>query len=151
MYHPTTNLYLLLGGRTRRLGMETRSRRSFPDAQKSYASVCYGGQRCSTMFHGRSHSRFVGLPCYHAFVLIERSSFRFARIPVAVKSWVTRYRHDHMLDIIWRVRVDFITRIYVLLNLSHSIGGYFSSRVYASLGGTNRRKNAFLTATVLPT
>ncbi|KAF8893778.1 hypothetical protein BD779DRAFT_1435639 [Infundibulicybe gibba] len=31
------------------------------------------------------------------------------------------------------------------------IGGYFSSRVYASLGGTNRRKNAFLTATVLPT
>ncbi|CAK5281733.1 unnamed protein product [Mycena citricolor] len=32
-----------------------------------------------------------------------------------------------------------------------SIGGYFSSRVYASLGGTNRRKNAFATATVLPT
>ncbi|KAF8200786.1 hypothetical protein BJ912DRAFT_1038517 [Pholiota molesta] len=32
-----------------------------------------------------------------------------------------------------------------------SISGYFSSRVYASLGGGNRRKNAFLTATVLPT
>ncbi|KIM40104.1 hypothetical protein M413DRAFT_28631 [Hebeloma cylindrosporum] len=32
-----------------------------------------------------------------------------------------------------------------------SIGGYSSSRVYASLGGTNRRKNAFLTATALPT
>ncbi|KAI0256246.1 Nonaspanin TM9SF [Lactifluus subvellereus] len=32
-----------------------------------------------------------------------------------------------------------------------SIGGYISSRVYASLGGTDRRKNAFLTATALPT
>ncbi|KAF8973240.1 Nonaspanin [Flammula alnicola] len=31
-----------------------------------------------------------------------------------------------------------------------SIGGYFSSRVYASLGGSNRRKNAFVTATALP-
>lgn len=32
-----------------------------------------------------------------------------------------------------------------------SIGGYISSRIYASLGGTDRRKNAFVTATVLPT
>ncbi|TFL04414.1 hypothetical protein BDV98DRAFT_562209 [Pterulicium gracile] len=32
-----------------------------------------------------------------------------------------------------------------------SVSGYVSSRVYASLGGTQRRKNAFLTATVLPT
>ncbi|KAJ7579168.1 endosomal P24A protein [Mycena floridula] len=31
------------------------------------------------------------------------------------------------------------------------IGGYVSSRVYSSLGGTNKRKNAFLTATILPT
>ncbi|KAF5321341.1 hypothetical protein D9619_001767 [Psilocybe cf. subviscida] len=31
------------------------------------------------------------------------------------------------------------------------IGGYVSSRVYASLGGQNRRKNAFVTATGLPT
>ncbi|KAG7449497.1 uncharacterized protein BT62DRAFT_985108 [Guyanagaster necrorhizus] len=31
------------------------------------------------------------------------------------------------------------------------IGGYVSSRVYASLGGINKRKNAFMTATVLPT
>jgi transmembrane 9 superfamily protein 2/4 len=32
-----------------------------------------------------------------------------------------------------------------------SIGGYISSRVYVSLGGTERGKNAFITATVLPT
>ncbi|EIN11685.1 endosomal P24A protein [Punctularia strigosozonata HHB-11173 SS5] len=32
-----------------------------------------------------------------------------------------------------------------------SVGGYFSSRVYASLGGTNKRKNSFVTATALPT
>jgi len=31
------------------------------------------------------------------------------------------------------------------------VGGYFSSRVYASLGGADHKKNAFLTATVLPT
>ncbi|EKM80987.1 hypothetical protein AGABI1DRAFT_112692 [Agaricus bisporus var. burnettii JB137-S8] len=31
------------------------------------------------------------------------------------------------------------------------IGGYFSSRVYASLGGQNKRKNAFFTATIFPT
>ncbi|KAH8828001.1 hypothetical protein DL96DRAFT_1601229 [Flagelloscypha sp. PMI_526] len=31
------------------------------------------------------------------------------------------------------------------------IGGYVSSRVYASLGGTDNRKNAFLTATCFPT
>ncbi|KII92448.1 hypothetical protein PLICRDRAFT_50826 [Plicaturopsis crispa FD-325 SS-3] len=31
------------------------------------------------------------------------------------------------------------------------IGGYYSSRIYASLGGTDRRKNAFVTATALPT
>ncbi|KAI9569682.1 hypothetical protein HD554DRAFT_501848 [Boletus coccyginus] len=31
------------------------------------------------------------------------------------------------------------------------IGGYYSSRVYASLGGVDRRKIAFVTATVLPT
>ena len=35
--------------------------------------------------------------------------------------------------------------------LLYSIGGYSSSRVYVSLGGTNRKKNAFLTATALPT
>jgi transmembrane 9 superfamily protein 2/4 len=33
----------------------------------------------------------------------------------------------------------------------YRIGGYYSSRVYASLGGVDRRKNAFATATVLPT
>jgi len=31
------------------------------------------------------------------------------------------------------------------------IGGYVSSRIYASLGGTERKKNVFMTATVLPT
>ncbi|TFY79575.1 hypothetical protein EWM64_g4437 [Hericium alpestre] len=31
------------------------------------------------------------------------------------------------------------------------IGGYVSSRVYASLGGTDKRKNSFFTATILPT
>ena len=34
---------------------------------------------------------------------------------------------------------------------NRSIGGYISSRVYASLGGSNRKKNTFVTATALPT
>jgi hypothetical protein len=37
------------------------------------------------------------------------------------------------------------------LIIFRSVGGYVSSRVYASLGGTDRRKNTFLTATALPT
>ena len=31
-----------------------------------------------------------------------------------------------------------------------SVGGYFSSRAYASMGGADKRKTAFLTAIVLP-
>ncbi|KAI0745854.1 endosomal P24A protein [Earliella scabrosa] len=31
------------------------------------------------------------------------------------------------------------------------ISGYISSRVYASLGGTNKRRNSFFTATIMPT
>ncbi|KAF8134655.1 Endomembrane protein 70-domain-containing protein [Boletus edulis] len=34
--------------------------------------------------------------------------------------------------------------------LYYRFGGYYSSRVYASLGGVNRRKNAFVTATCCP-
>jgi transmembrane 9 superfamily member 2/4 len=38
--------------------------------------------------------------------------------------------------------------IYQLLD---SIGGYFSSRVYVALDGTNRRRNVLLTAVLIPT
>ncbi|KAG7098584.1 hypothetical protein E1B28_000513 [Marasmius oreades] len=31
------------------------------------------------------------------------------------------------------------------------VGGYISSRLYSSLGGTSKRKNSFFTATILPT
>jgi len=43
------------------------------------------------------------------------------------------------------------TVMMVCWTLFGGIGGYYSSRVYTSLGGTHRRENAFLTATVLPT
>jgi transmembrane 9 superfamily protein 2/4 len=32
-----------------------------------------------------------------------------------------------------------------------SVGGYVSARLYASLGGTDKRRNSFVTATALPT
>lgn len=48
-------------------------------------------------------------------------------------------------------RGSLATVMMVCWTLFGGIGGYFSSRVYASLGGQDRRKNAFLTATILPT
>lgn len=47
-------------------------------------------------------------------------------------------------------RGSLATVMMVCWTLFGGIGGYFSSRVYASLGGTDRRKIAFLTATILP-
>ncbi len=38
-----------------------------------------------------------------------------------------------------------------LKKVFRSIGGYISSRVYDSLGGSKRKKNTFVTATALPT
>jgi len=47
-------------------------------------------------------------------------------------------------------RGSLATVMIIFWTLSGSIAGYVSSRVYASLGGTDWRKNAFFTATVLP-
>ncbi|RXW24988.1 hypothetical protein EST38_g874 [Candolleomyces aberdarensis] len=48
-------------------------------------------------------------------------------------------------------RGSLATVMMVCWSLFGAIGGYFSARIYSSLGGQNRRKNAFLTATILPT
>ncbi|KAG6811532.1 hypothetical protein H0H92_006965 [Tricholoma furcatifolium] len=48
-------------------------------------------------------------------------------------------------------RGSLATVMMVCWSLFGGIGGYFSSRVYASLNGSDRRKNSFLTATILPT
>ncbi|KAH7926733.1 hypothetical protein BV22DRAFT_1155384 [Leucogyrophana mollusca] len=48
-------------------------------------------------------------------------------------------------------RGSLATVMMVCWTLFGGIGGYYSSRIYASLGGVDRRKNAFVTATVLPT
>jgi len=48
-------------------------------------------------------------------------------------------------------RGSLATVMMVCWTLFGGISGYVSSRVYSSLGGTNKRKNSFLTATVLPT
>ncbi|KAI0305469.1 Nonaspanin TM9SF [Multifurca ochricompacta] len=47
-------------------------------------------------------------------------------------------------------RGSLATVMMICWTLFGSVGGYVSSRVYASLGGTERRKNAFFTATALP-
>ncbi|KIY73067.1 Nonaspanin [Cylindrobasidium torrendii FP15055 ss-10] len=48
-------------------------------------------------------------------------------------------------------RGSLATVMIVFWTLFGGISGYISSRVYASLGGTDRRKNAFFTATLFPT
>ncbi|KAF9227325.1 Nonaspanin [Gyrodon lividus] len=48
-------------------------------------------------------------------------------------------------------RGSLVTVMMVCWSFFGGIGGYYSGRVYVSLGGVNRRKNAFVTATVLPT
>ncbi|KAF5393458.1 hypothetical protein D9757_000614 [Collybiopsis confluens] len=48
-------------------------------------------------------------------------------------------------------RGSLATVMLVFFSLFGYIGGYVSGRLYASLGGTDKRKNAFLTATGLPT
>ncbi|KAF9820295.1 hypothetical protein IEO21_01509 [Rhodonia placenta] len=47
-------------------------------------------------------------------------------------------------------RGSLATVMMVCWTLFGGIGGYVSSRVYASLNGTNNRRNSFLTATALP-
>ncbi|KAH7884475.1 hypothetical protein F5I97DRAFT_1889772 [Phlebopus sp. FC_14] len=48
-------------------------------------------------------------------------------------------------------RDSLATVMMVCWSLFGGFGGYYSSRVYASLGGVDRRRCAFVTATVLPT
>ncbi|KAF8829200.1 hypothetical protein HHX47_DHR3000931 [Lentinula edodes] len=48
-------------------------------------------------------------------------------------------------------RGSLATVMMVCFSFFGCIGGYVSSRVYSSLGGSDKRKNAFLTATGLPT
>ncbi|KAJ7072294.1 hypothetical protein C8F01DRAFT_1243356 [Mycena amicta] len=48
-------------------------------------------------------------------------------------------------------RGSLATVMMVFVSLFGGIGGYVSSRVYASLGGLERKKNVFMTATVMPT
>ncbi|KAH9166904.1 endosomal P24A protein [Lactarius sanguifluus] len=48
------------------------------------------------------------------------------------------------------IRGSFATVMMICWTFFGSVRGYVSSRVYASLGGTERRENAFITATALP-
>lgn len=85
-------------------------------------------------------------------LLILNFSVRSSRILVSFEPWRIGNRHDGFLDILWSVR-SFSFSTLLSMNLdgkSLSVGGYTSSRVYASLGGTDRRKSAFFTATILP-
>jgi len=74
-----------------------------------------------------------------------------SRVFVTFEPRITGDRYDDLLDVLRRVRSFLVPRDFNTQQSLSRIGGYFSSRVYTSLGGTDRRKNAFLTATALPT
>jgi hypothetical protein len=72
-------------------------------------------------------------------------------LPLPLESWFTCHSNDDLLDLLWQVRLRSYLSRSTKLTVICSVSGYVSSRVYATLGGTERRKNAFVTATVLPT
>ena len=72
-------------------------------------------------------------------------------LPFPLESWFTCHSNDDLLDLLWQVRLRSYLSWSTKLTVIYSVSGYVSSRVYATLGGTERRKNAFFTATVLPT
>lgn len=149
----TDGLILSTGRCARRLGLETCPRRSVPHASAPDAPFHYGWKWCSVVCNGKRDARYflhVDARCSPSLSSLSICSPRF---PFAFKSRFARYSHDDLLDVLRRVSVT------VTLSAAQSakcgldasrIGGYFSSRVYASLGGTDRRKNALFTATLLP-
>lgn len=72
-------------------------------------------------------------------------------IPFPLEPRLSCHSDDDLLDFLWQVCLQIWVCRFAKLTVVCSIGGYVSSRVYASLGGTERRKNAFVTATALPT
>lgn len=100
------------------------------------------------MRDGRDYSRSGNCASIRARTKILSPSFRTFGLPLAFQSRFPRNCNDGVLDSLRRVcQRSFVP--YLSQTLSR-IGGYFSSRLYASLGGSDRRKIAFLTATILP-
>ena len=89
----------------------------------------------------------------HPHILIDKSgsSVCTSWVLVTLQPWIAGHCYDDLLDVLWRVSTLFLLEDSNAQTPTFRVGGYFSSRVYASLGGTDRRKNAFLTATALPT
>jgi transmembrane 9 superfamily protein 2/4 len=82
---------------------------------------------------------------------LRSSSLCSTGVPFALEPRLSRHGNDDLLDFLWQVCLQIWVCGFAKLTVVYSISGYTSSRVYASLGGAERRKNAFVTATVLPT
>lgn len=82
---------------------------------------------------------------------LRSSSLCSIGVPFSLEPRLSRHSNDDLLDFLRQVCLQIWVSVFAKLTAVYSIGGYVSSRVYASLGGTERRKNAFVTATVLPT
>jgi hypothetical protein len=109
-----------------------------------------GTQLCA-MFGVTLGPFFSTYPAPCILTVISHFSICASRVFVTFEPWIACHRYDGLLVVVWRVWSLSATLQFYTQKLLSRIGGYFSSRVYASLGGTDRRKNAFLTATALPT
>ena len=107
-----------------------------------------GAQLCSMtgVTLGLFYHRFFGV------VTLTSDSVRVVWISVSVEPGFHRHRYDDLLDVLRGVNALIVRENkHSLTCWDCRVSGYIASRVYASLGGTEKRKLAFFTATILPT
>lgn len=140
-----------LGGRSRRFWLEVGPRRGIPIPEIFVDALGVCGKRSATLCYDGRHVRFVG-PSVHCDCHPNIRSVRTVRISVSIKPRLHCHRHDGLLDVFWRVgTLAVLQNVHSLIFRDCRVSGYISSRVYTSLGGGEKRKLAFLTATILPT
>jgi hypothetical protein len=145
----------IIGRHTRGLGMEACTRRSLPHAKECTDSVCSRRQWRPAVLHGRRDTWYALSP-----ISAAASIYQFLHYPVfALLGFLSPSNRGSLATVMmicWTFFGAYVHRVYHFcttpsLTQHCSVGGYVSSRVYASLGGTDKRKNSFLTATALPT
>ena len=147
-----THILFITGGCPRRLGLETRTWRGVPNTSVSHATGRYDWQWDSTLRNVCSHP-------WYSFLRSLHDHLCDACIVFALLGFLSPSNRGSLATVMmvcWSffggcvvIYVFFVSTVQLLAN--SRISGYYSSRIYASLGGKDRRKTAFVTATVLPT
>lgn len=135
--------------------METRAWGSIPHATFANASSRHGWQRCTTLCDVFGYTW-----CFFRLVSVSGCLYSSLWIVFALLGFLSPSNRGSLATLMMVCWSFFGGQVFCFVSLSSILsqrcfltrfGGYYSSRVYASLGGVDRRKNAFVTATVLPT